>query len=165
TLGLDIDPSWSPDGAQLAFRTTRDGQDEIYVMNADGTCQRNLSNSPADDRSPAWSPDGRFIAFDHFFVDQFQDIAVMDASGSNLRRLTDSQGEYPAWSPDGSRIAFASSRDGDYDIYVMAADGSGQHALTMNSTYDMYPTWSPDGTSIVYECEGQLSSGFLGARA
>jgi Tol biopolymer transport system component len=165
TLGLDIDPSWSPDGSQIAFRSTRDGQDEIYIMSADGSCQRDLTNSPADDRSPAWSPDGARIAFDHFFDDGYQDIAAINVDGSGLRRLTDAQGEYPAWSPDGSEIAFASVRDGDYDIYVMNADGTDQRAITHNSTYDMYPAWSPDGRQIVYECEATPSAGFLGAAA
>src|SRR5438093_272252 len=59
----DFDPTWSPDGRQIAFRTTRDGNDEIYVMDADGSHQRNLTNDPADDWSPAWSPDGTRIAY------------------------------------------------------------------------------------------------------
>jgi TolB protein len=152
-LGLDIKPSWSPDGAQLAFRTVRDGQDEIYVMGADGTCQRNLTDDPGDDRSPAWSPDGRSIAFDHFFTGRFQDVALIDVSGGGLLRLSTGSGEYPAWSPDGSQVAFASARDGDYEVFVINADGSGEHRLTTNDAYDMYPAWSPVGAWIAYESD------------
>lgn len=162
SLGIDSKPSWSPDGQRIAFRTNRDGQDEIYVMEADGSCQHAVTNSPVDDRSPAWSPDGKRIAFDHFFGAGLQDIATIRPDGTDLVRLTTGQGEYPAWSPDGNRIAFASSRDGDYDIYVMNADGTKERALTANATYDMYPAWSPDGAWIAYECETQPTAGFLG---
>jgi len=151
SLGPDFKPSWSPDGQQIAFRTSRDGQDEIYVMNADGTCQRNLTQDPADDRSPAWSPDGKLIAFDHFFNDRFQDVTIIDIGGLAMRRVTTSSGEYPAWSPDGTKIAFASARGGDYDIYVIDADGINERRLTRTPGYDMYPAWSPDGEGIAYE--------------
>ena len=150
----DFDPSWSPDGTRIAFRSQRDGNDEIYVMNADGTCQVNLTHDPVNDWSPAWSPDSTRIAFARFFDrNPYTDVAVMNVDGSGLKRLTNAHGEYPAWSPDGSRIAFASARDGNYEIYVMNADGSGQTRLTNNPAYDMAPAWSPDGTRIVYDTQ------------
>jgi len=150
----DFDPTWSPDGMQIAFRSQRDGNDEIYVMNADGTCQTNLTNDPLADWSPAWSPDGRHIAFAHFFDNNpFTDIVLINQDGSGLTRLTHDHGEYPAWSPDGSRIAFASARDGNYEIYVMNSDGSNQTRLTNNPAYDMSPFWSPDGTQITFDTQ------------
>jgi len=153
----DFDPTWSPDGTRIAFRTQRDGNDEIYVMNADGTCQINLTNQPADDWSPAWSPDGTKIAYAHFFDgNPYSDIAVINIDGSGLKRLTTSSGEYPAWSPDGTRIAFASPRAGNYDIYVMNADGSAQTQLTNDPAYEMSPVWSPDGTQIAFDTQSDL---------
>ena len=150
----DFDPTWSPDGRRIAFRSQRDGNDEIYVMNSDGSCQVNLTNDTADDWSPAWSPDGKRIAFAHFFEGkQYSDIAVMNADGSGLQRLTTAHGEYPAWSPDGTHIAFASARDGNYEIYVMNADGSQQTRLTNNPAYDMSPAWSPDGKQIAFDTQ------------
>ena len=150
----DFDPTWSPDGRQIAFRSQRDGNDEIYIMNSDGTCQANLTNDAADDWSPAWSPDGTKIAFAHFFDGgQFSDITVINVDGSGLERLTTSHGEYPAWSPDGTRIAFASARDGNYEIYVMNADGTAQTRLTNNPAYDMSPVWSPDGARIAFDTQ------------
>ena len=150
----DFDPTWSPDGTRIAFLSQRDGNDEIYIMNSDGTCQINLTNDPADDWSPAWSLDGTKLAFAHFFDgNSFSDIAVINANGSGLQRLTASHGEYPAWSPDGTRIAFASARHGNYEIYVMNADGTAQTRLTDDSAYDMSPAWSPDGTRIAFDTQ------------
>ena len=150
----DFDPTWSPDGRHIAFRSQRDGNDEIYIMNADGTCQTNLTNNPLGAWSPAWSADGKQIAFARFFDNnQFTDVAVINADGSGLQRLTHESGEYPAWSPDGTRIAFASAREGNYEIYVMNADGTGQTRLTKNPAYDMSPTWSPDGTQIAFDTQ------------
>ena len=156
-LATDFDPTWSPDGTRIAFRSQRDGNDEIYVMNSDGTCQVNLTNNPADDWSPAWSLDGTKIAFAHFFDgNSFSDIAVINVDGSGLQRLTTSHGEYPAWSPDGTRIAFASARDGNYEIYLMNADGTAQTRLTNDPAYDMSPVWSPDGTQIAFDTQRDL---------
>jgi len=150
----DFDPTWSPDGTHIAFRSQRDGNDEIYVMNADGTCQRNLTNDPVNDWSPAWSPDGTRIAFARFFgSNQFTDLAVINVDGAGLKRLTTASGEYPTWSPDGTRIAFATARDGNYEIYVMNADGTGQTRLTNNPAYDMSPSWSPDGSHIAFDTQ------------
>lgn len=150
-LGVDMKPTWSPDGRQIAFRTSRDGQDEIYVMASDGSCERNLTANLRDDRSPAWSPDGCEIAYDHFFDARYQDIAAIPAAGGPARRITTRSGEYPSWSPDGKRIAFASARDGDYDIYIVNADGSGEHQVIDAAGYQMYPAWSPDGLWLAYE--------------
>lgn len=150
----DFDPTWSPDGNHIAFRSQRDGNDEIYVMNADGSCQTNLTNDPANDWSPAWSPNGKQIAFARSFdIGSFTDIAVMNIDGSGFTRLTYEHGEYPAWSPDSKRIAFASARDGNYEIYVMNADGTNQTRITDNPAYDMSPSWSPDGAQIVFDTQ------------
>ncbi len=93
----------------IAFESNRDGNYEIYVMNADGSGQTNLTNNPAFDFAPDWSPDGTKIAF-HSERDSFLDaIYVMNADGSDQTKLTNhpSNNFDPAWSPDGSKIAFA----------------------------------------------------------
>ena len=117
-------PSWSADGRSIAFVSRRDGNAEIYVMDADGGNLRRLTNHSADDWYPSWSADGRSIAF-YSYRDGNAEIYVMDADGSNLRRLTNhSADDYsPSWSADGRSIAFTSERDGNREIYVMDADG------------------------------------------
>jgi TolB protein len=157
-------PQFDPDGhgRLLVFRDSRAGvnvNDDIAVIRADGTWFRNLTRSPdANEWGPVWSPDGRRIAYssDEGGVPQ---IFVMEADGSNPRRLSDGWGEYPAWSPDGTRIAFAASMGGttpfgdpDYDLLVMDADGTDAVNLTDSpESSEMYPTWSPDGEWIAFE--------------
>ena len=77
----------------------------------------------------------------------------MNADGSGVTRLTvnDAVDSSPAWSPDGRRIAFDSTRDGNFEIYVMNADGSGVTRLTNNDAWDWYPDWSPDGRRIAFD--------------
>ena len=132
-----------PHYSTIAFSSDRDGNSEIYVMDADGTDQVNLTNHPAGDFYPAFSPDGTRIAFSSD-RDGNSEIYVMDADGTNLTRLTTSAGQdvEPSWSSHGTRIAFSSDRDGDSEIYVMDADGTNLTQLTENLFFDCHPSWS-----------------------
>ena len=85
----DGSPRWSPDGRWLAFVSNRDGNFEIYVMNADGSGPTRLTNTPGSEGTPAWSPDGRRIAFDSD-RDGNREIYVMNPDGTNQRRVTHS---------------------------------------------------------------------------
>jgi WD40 repeat protein len=129
---------------QLAFTSDRDGNSEIYVMNADGTGLINLTNNPAFDGYPAWSPDGSKIAFDTN-RDGNREVYVMSADGTGPINVTKSPAfdGHPAWSPDGSRITFTSGRDRNAEIYVMDADGTGLVNLTNNPGEDSDPAWRP----------------------
>ena len=105
---LDVQTAaWSPDGRKLAFVSRRDGNCEIYVINADGSGQENLTQHPARDSHPSWSRDGRKLAFVSR-RDGNSEIYVMNADGSGLRNVTraPSNDLDPAWSPDGRAIAF-----------------------------------------------------------
>ena len=121
-----VEPTLGP--GRIAFVSDRDGDKEIYVMNADGSGMMQVTDNEFVDHSPAWSPDGGRIAFvsDRENDAEMYDIYVMNADGSGVEQLTDGCSNYrPAWSPDGDRIAFTSR---GY-IYVMNADGSGVELL------------------------------------
>jgi Tol biopolymer transport system component len=139
-------PEWSPDGALIAFETTRDGNPEIYVMNADGSETTNLSSHPATEMHPSWTPDGRSIVFDS---DRSGDseIYVMGRDGSDVRRLTHSPEAdlVGRVSPDGRRIAFNTMRDGQWEVYVMNLDGSGATNVSKSASTDIVRSWSRDG--------------------
>jgi Tol biopolymer transport system component len=149
----------SPPTGQIVFVSGRDGNGEVYLMNADGTGQVNLTNNPADDSNPSWSPDGSRIAFVSN-RDGNREVYVMNADGTGLVNLTNNPADdwrtgaindwAPAWSPDGSRILFATNRDGNDEIYVMNAGGSGQTNLSNRTARDWRPGWSPDGSKILW---------------
>jgi Tol biopolymer transport system component len=154
TVTFTPQPSSTPSagGAGLiVFQSQRDGNTEVYMMNADGSAQTRLTNNTADDFQPLWSPDGGHITFVSA-RDGNNEIYVMNADGSAQTRLTDNSADdtQPAWSPFGTRLAFVSARDGNNEIYVMNADGSAQTRLTDNSADDMNPAWSPDGTRLAF---------------
>ena len=132
---------------QIVFTSRRDGNNEIYVMDADGGNQENLSNHPAYDAQPDWSPDGTKIAFVSR-RDGVSQIYVMDADGKNVIRLTEGRGRTkdPDWSPDGRKIAFTVD-EWEYHIAVMDADGGNREKLEDQASE---PSWSPDGKQIAF---------------
>jgi Tol biopolymer transport system component len=136
--------------SRIAFTSTRDLNEEIYVMNAeDGSEQIRLTNNNDIDQFPNWSPNSTKIAFTST-RDLNEEIYVMNAAdGSNQIRLTNNNTSdtHPSWSPDGTKIAFTSTRDGNFEIYVMnAADGSEQIRLTNNNVIDRFPDWNTAAT-------------------
>jgi Tol biopolymer transport system component len=169
---LDVQaPSWSRDGTRIVFVSWRDGNGEVYAMDADGSAPRNLTQNPAKDFRPAWSPVGRRIAFVSR-RDGNTEVYVMNADGSGQRNLTrdPASDDYPTWSRDGRRIAFLRGRlrrpDAGvdrfwgYDLYVVNADGSGLRTLSLRVPEGTPETagtvrggqvvWSPDGRTIYF---------------
>jgi uncharacterized repeat protein (TIGR01451 family) len=136
---------------KIAFSSERDGNREIYVMNADGSSQVRVTNNNATEDFPAWSSDSSKIVFTSN-RDGNVEIYVMNADGNNQVRVTNNSVDdfSPVWSPDGSKIAFTSNRDGNREIYVMNADGNNQVRLTNNTLDDEFPVWSPDGSKLVF---------------
>jgi len=163
----DGGPAWSPDGSKIAFGSDREGHAEIYVMDPDGSNPRRLTRTLTggkDSAGPNWSPDGKRIVFasnrDRDIPDQAEnrelyDIYAMDIDGSNVRRLTDTEGfgsDNPDWSPDGKRIAFDFRPAGaNREIYIMDPDGSNLRRLTQTRYESSHAVWSPDGKRIAFQ--------------
>jgi len=161
-------PSWSPDGAQLAYYTHLTAQSwVIMVVNVDNAAEPRALTEAAGDTvcsfAPLWSPDGRRIAFT---VEpnpkptcemKHSEIAVMDADGHNVQFLThnDANDLAVAWSPDGAQLLFISDRDGKNEIYWMSVDGDASgtpepRRLTDTDSTNFMPSLSPDGQQIAF---------------
>ncbi|HKG10196.1 MAG TPA: Ig-like domain-containing protein [Gaiellaceae bacterium] len=170
SLGTNRAPAFSPDGTKIAFESDRPGGSyDIWVMNADGTGQANLTNEPlGDDVSATWSPDGTRLAFDSSRTGD-REIWVMNADGTGQQKLTASGGldADPDWSPDGSRLLFVSERSGPTSVWSMNVDGTSPVDVTSAGNYDADPAWSPDGSHIVFtrEVTGGLTFNLWTARA
>jgi Tol biopolymer transport system component len=144
STSTDWSPDWSPDGRRIAFETN----DEVAVMDADGSNAATLTADLAGPQiGPSWSPDGTMIAFWTNFPGP-PAIWVMNADGSNPILIREHAGQ-PAWSPGGSKIAYVGL---DGDLHTMNTDGTADTNLTPGSTEgESNPDWSPDGSKIVLE--------------
>jgi TolB protein len=144
--------AWSRDGRRIAISAIADGDHdpEIFVVAADGTGLRRLTDNHLSDRQPTWAPDGRKLAFASARTGLFQ-IYSMRADGSRQRRLSHQveDCETPAWSPSGRWIV-ASCELGYWKLVRMRPDGSAERRLLPGYPLtETSPTWSPDG-SIVF---------------
>jgi Ca2+-binding RTX toxin-like protein len=169
-------PAWSPDGQQIAFSSSRDGNYEIWVKNVDGTGTprqithtENSQDGVIINTSPSWSVDGKiaYVSNKDNLGSSRRDIYMANADGTGEpTRLTSTPTAYnwaPEWSPDGKRLAFWREYPGncgpcDREIYVMDAvdsegDGNGDYQINVTNdpaSVDYQPDWSPDGTQISF---------------
>jgi len=145
---------------KIAFTSDRDGNHEIYVMNADGTGQVRLTDNHGADSYPVWSPNGKKIAFVSQRSAGGFALSVMNADGTNKVEITPLNNIQfgnlaSSWSPDGNRIAFRDYYDillHNYDIFVVNVDGSNRQNLTNSppGIGSSDPSWSPDGSKILF---------------
>lgn len=144
---------------KIAFSSNRDGNDEIYVMNPDGSGQTRLTNDPGSDLHPSFTADESVITFSST-RDGNAEIYVMNADGTNASRLTNNAASdtQPSFSRDGLHIVFTSNRDGNNEIYIMNSDGTNQTRLTNNNLSDSDPSLSPSGTRVLFERVGADSN-------
>jgi hypothetical protein len=140
-----------PTSGKIAFTSSFGGNNNIWLMNSNGTNQIALTTNTASDAYPNLSRDGSKIAF-MSDRDGNQEIYSMNAAGAFQTRLTNNpaQDNSPVYSPDGTKIAFASNRDGNYEIYIMNANGTGQTRLTTNTLDDGQIAFSPNGSKIFF---------------
>jgi Tol biopolymer transport system component len=159
----DITPAWSPDGTKIAFTSYRDGNPEIYTMDAaTGDNLENLTRNPAYDTAPSWSPDGVTIAFETN-RDGDSEIYFMDSHGNNPYNLsrnpatTDVEADYAPdpyinranraftrWVPNQDGVGY------NGEIFEMTYLGVTQTNLTKNEAMDWLASYSGDGTKIAF---------------
>lgn len=149
---FEADIIWSPDGTQIAVKSYRDENDEVYVIDLKSGDQLNISNHPKRDSNPFWSKDGKLIYFQSNRDHPKGELYSYNLSTRKLTRITnnDFSESGAVWSPDGSTIAFVSDMDGDDDIYLMNISSKEVAQLTDNELNDWYPQWSPDGKSLLF---------------
>jgi Tol biopolymer transport system component len=144
-------PAFSPDGARIVYASTRSGSSQIWVMNADGSGQTQLTNGLGpgfpDANAPDWSRDGSHIVFWAGFETRYGDVWSMRPDGTARRRLTAQpapiSSDNPVWSPDGTQILFDTNRSGTPEIWVMNADGTGQRMLIPIGIASSRFSWQP----------------------
>jgi len=172
--GYNAEATIGPDG-RVVFTSTRDGDLDIYTMNLDGTDVRRLTTDLGYDGGAFFSADGKRIVYRAYHpetpeeIEDYRkllgqklirptrlDIFVMDADGSNKRRLTNNGAANfaPYFHPDGQRVIFASNMDNprgrNFDLYLINIDGTGLERVTAHADFDSFPMFSPDGTKLVF---------------
>jgi len=136
---------------KIIFQSDRDGDWEIFQIDAKGNNLTKLSDNRADDEYPLYSPDGKQIAFKSNRTGKWQ-IFLMDADGKNQIQLTRSDFDNydPAWAPDGRQIAFTSDRGQDERVYVIDIATGEEKLLTEVNFRSGLSSFSPDGKSILF---------------
>ncbi len=128
---IATEPAFSADGSRIAFTSTRDGQAEIYIMDADGSGAARLTNTPGADGDASFTPDGQAVVY-HSQRTAHRQIYAQPITSSDATQLTQEPADnsQPTVSPDGETIAFVSNREGNSHIWLMAKDGTSQRAFT-----------------------------------
>ncbi|MYH95348.1 MAG: protein kinase [Acidimicrobiia bacterium] len=147
-------------GEQIVFHSDRNSILDIFIVNANGTNQRKLTDNQGNNFDPSLSPDGTTIVFTSDRNGNHE-IRVMNADGSSDERLTNNRATDadPAWSPNGTEIVFTTNRYGNYEIAVIKADGSsGENAkrLTSTSHQDRSPAWSGSKIAFIHNNGGDF---------
>jgi Tol biopolymer transport system component len=158
--GYDAEASYSPDGKSIVFTSFRDGDAEIYIMDADGKNPRRITNAPGYDGGPFFSPDGTRIIYrsDRKQNDLLQ-IFVNNVEGTAERQLTDNEfvNWGPYWHPSGRHIVYATSKHGhqNYEVYLMDVDSGREERITFHDGFDGLPVFSPDGSRMMWTSSGR----------
>ncbi len=155
-------PAWSPDGDRIAFSSNREGDNQIFVMNADGSGVTRITNDYQND-FPVWLPEGDQVAFRTTDGKGLWWWRIVNIETSQVTQFSQPTYDFffqtPAWSPDVQRIAYMSleeqkqRNDGSSQIHVQNIDGSEDVALTHDTWANINPVWSPDGKKIAFLSE------------
>ena len=175
TWRYDAEATIARDGSRIVFTSVRNGDLDIYVMDADGSNVTQLTNEIGYDGGPFFSYDGTKIVYRAYYPETEEekqdylslleqnlirptrlDIFVMDADGSNRRRLTDNGAANfaPYFFPSGDRVIFASNMHEpggrNFDLYAIDIDGTNLERITYHSEFDSFPMFNSDGTKLVW---------------
>jgi Tol biopolymer transport system component len=137
---------------KIAFISDRDGNWDIFSIDADGSHQTNLTRNTYLDRDPSWSPDGQKIVFSTANPEVGSGFCIMNADGTNQKQVSKKykDGYLLSWSPDGERIALVSPRYFAHDICLINTEGTDYQNLLDDPFWDSNPCWSPDGKKIAF---------------
>jgi TolB protein len=165
---FDGDPSFAPDGAHILFVSDRDGNIEIYSKDLTSGALVRLTNNPGHDAFPTFSPDGTQIVFTSNREKENYDVYLMNADGSDPRKLTDFPGHEAVltncWSQDGTRILITSDKGGSVNnTYVMNVETSNPKLLISEEDTDIFsPSYSPDGSQLLVETKNPDAKASIG---
>jgi TolB protein len=144
-------PAWSPDGSKVAFTLSQGGNQEIYVMNKDGSGMRRLTNNPDIDTSPTWSPTGTQIAWVSGRSGNPQ-VYIMNADGTGQRKITnEAWADRPTWSRSPfNEIAYAGRTGAGFDIKIYSVASGETTKITDGIGSNESPAFSPNGRHIAF---------------
>lgn len=176
--GYNAESVVSRDGKRIVFCSDRGGDLDIWVMDVDGKNAKQLTRRLGYEGGPWWSPDGKQIVFrasypetekekedyvsllqQHLIRPSTLDLYVMNADGSNLRRITNDREQKianfgPTWTVDGKSLVFCSNRDDvkrrAFELYKIGLDGSGLERITYGGQFDGFANFSPDGKKFLW---------------
>ncbi len=158
TGGANQSPAWTADGNRIAFSSSRSGDPEIWIVDANGSNPHRITYFKGPDVSPTWNPKTNAQLAWVSGRTGLPQIYIMDQDGSNVHRMTD--GGYavsPSWSPNGQFLTFSWNRKygpgapGGQDIYVMDIASMRWLQLTHDAGSNDFPSWAPDGRHIVFQ--------------
>lgn len=163
----DIEPDWSPDGRWIAFaRGLSMRRLDIYVIGADGSGLRQVTQGETSESAPSWAPDGRRLAHTVFspgpvFTSRIDSVDVETGETARLVPETvlgrEGQAYAPAWSPDGRFLAFAFDASEDpnvgADLYLLEIETGEIRRLTHTNWHEISPAWSADGARLYFSSD------------
>lgn len=170
-LGAET-PAIAPDGKRIVFAAyLGEDNNDVFVINSDGSGQVQLTNSPGYDDHPHWSHDGQRIVFNSDrsspnrsagWSDRWHEIYSMKADGSDVQQHTrcESVCTFGSLSPDGSQVLYRkvingpafdwglNAHDRNSEVFIADLDGGNEINISNNAAFDGWPAWSPDGSTI-----------------
>ena len=137
---------------RMAYVSEQKGARELFIMDYDGHAPRQITSDGFLNLTPQWSPDRKFLVFTSYQSRTRQNIEIVDLSTGKRSPLVSLAGLNitPALSPDGTKLAFATSQDGNSEIYTMDMQTKTLQRLTVHSAGDLSPSWAPTGKELAF---------------